>query len=102
MNHQFKPGDLALIVDCKVPALIGRVVELIRSVAPSEVFEADTIRWLNRSGCAAWLVSAEGLIRMDPAGALHRCSSTLIAEHKLMPLRGDFQPERQEFREVKA
>lgn len=102
MSHQFKPGDLALIVDCKVPELIGRAVELVRQVDAGGSFETEKNIWINLAGVPAWLVSGDGLIRMDPVGGLHGCKWTLIAAHKLMPLRGYSQPERQQSQEVPA
>lgn len=102
MSQQFKQGDLALIVDCKVPELIGRTVELVRQVDAGGSFETEKNIWINLSEGPAWLVSGDGLIRMDPAGGMHGCEWTLIADRKLIPLRGNFQPERQKSQEVPA
>ena len=102
MNNQFKPGDLALIVDCKLPELIGSAVELVSQVGPWGDLVTDRYLWINDSSTCAWVVSGDGLIRLDTDGVRRPCQMTIVAEHKLMPLRGDFQPERQQSREVPA
>lgn len=90
MNHNFKPGDLALAL---VGPFMGQAVELIRFVSPGEVVTSlDGKRsyvFAPTLGIGGWHVSVGE-------------ESVILHEKQLMPLRGDFQPERQKASEVPA
>ncbi|WP_312910969.1 hypothetical protein [Stutzerimonas nitrititolerans] len=90
MNNQFKPGDLALALSGH---FMGRAVELIRFVMPGDIVTSiDGKRsyvFRPSSGRPGWHVAVGE-------------DSTIEHERNLMPLRGDFQPERQKSREVEA
>lgn len=88
MGHEFKPGDLALIVGASVPENIGKVVTLIRRDCNAIVHIVETGHVLrNPMKLPAWVVEGD-LVgeRFGPTkvGAIH--------EHRLMPLKGDEQP----------
>jgi len=100
MSHQFKPGDLALIVGARrLTANIGKTCELIELLAPNRVSAwrdpADNRPVSNASGREVWLVVGEGLISsiQDTYGAC------LVLPAHLIPLRGDFAPELQKAQE---
>lgn len=101
MSHQFKPGDLALIVSKNTKETnIGRVVRLIESMGSPKEYEWEGLLYVNTKGCQVWLIEVEG-------AALQTRFSTAakrgpICEYKLMPLRGDFAPEQQKSLEVVA
>lgn len=97
---RFKPGDPALVIDCILPELIGRVVELLQCVPPGERTEHSGRPWINKSDAVGWLVSGQGLLVLTELGRIEKSEVTLIAEHKLMPLRGSFRFERTNAREV--
>lgn len=90
---QFKAGDLALVVASKIPELIGKTVELVSLVPPHSIVEDERNVWHNTSSGNGWLVSGDGLLRLGMSGQTYPSEITLIAEYKLMPLRGDFTPE---------
>lgn len=102
MSHQFKPGDLALVVACKIPELIGKVVELVEMIPAGGTTKTGDREWENKTNDAAWLVTGPGLLCLTVKGNVEPDTFTSIAERKLMPLRGDFQPERQKSQEVPA
>lgn len=98
MGHEFKPGDLALIKQCKTwPEAVGRCVELLEKV-PQGAIAFHNGRPYNNQGSpgTGWLITSEhgfpthsaffGLMtdRLEPVA--------LFAEHCLMPLKGDEQP----------
>ena len=97
---RFKPGDLALVIDCILPELIGKVVELEQCIPPGERAEHSGRPWINSSSSTAWLVSGQGLLVLTERARIERSELTLIAEHKLMPLRGSFRFERANAGEV--
>ncbi|WP_213148987.1 hypothetical protein [Pseudomonas aeruginosa] len=99
---KFKPGDLALIVACKLPELVGRAVELVKLVPAGTQDECGGRPWKNLSDISAWIVTADDLLVLTKSGNVVRDQFTLIAENRLMPLRGDFQPEQQKAKEVEA
>jgi len=94
MSHNFKPGDMALFIGKGFSSLsTGSVVTLEEFVPegtcrhmPENPVES---RYFH-APCDCWLVSNGGLNRY------------ITAASKLMPLRGDFAPERQKSQEVPA
>lgn len=90
MNHNLKPGDLALVTGGSF--LLGSEVELIKWVMPGQV-------WIVFNG-------EERFLSPDsPSGGWHvrnGQATGLKARSHLMPLRGDFTLERQKAREVPA
>lgn len=103
---QFKVGDLALVVRCKqVPENIGRVVELVQYLTPGDLYVAPSNGETRYSQGYGWLVvgnvkgmglnHGDGMVFFEEGHALFR-------ETSLMPLRGDFAPEREKSSEVPA
>lgn len=80
MIHQFKPGDLALIVGCRTMA--------------------------NFNGCCAEIIEYKGACNLLGTGLQDwyaiRCGNFEGAARSgvLMPLRGDFEPEQQKAKEA--
>jgi len=88
MSHNFKPGDLALVIS---GGFLGETAELLRFVLPGEEVVSPS------SGKIYVFRPAAGV-----GGWLCRFRSEWAIKHEknLMPLRGDFAPERQKSREV--
>lgn len=97
MGREFKPGDLALIKQCKTwPEAVGRCVELLEKVPQGVMAIYEGRKYENCSSGDGWIVSSElgfptnsaifGLMpnRIQPVA--------LFSEHLLMPLKGDEQP----------
>ncbi|WP_339069649.1 NfeD family protein [Pseudomonas idahonensis] len=104
MSHQFKPGDLALIIGAITEAgrdLIGRTVELVHKAPGGEHIRFDGRHWLAK-GKDSWIVKGDGLITVFGDGRVAPSDVCLCAEENLMPLRGDFSPEQQKAKEVVA
>ncbi|MFG3451187.1 hypothetical protein [Stutzerimonas stutzeri] len=90
MSNQFKPGDLALTLVEGVDWPAATTVTLI-SFLPcgGRAVEPNGFNWIAEYD--QWVVMREG----DPVADCFKPA-------QLMPLRGDFQPERQQSREVAA
>lgn len=103
MTHQFKSGDLAVIVGSSkgISPNIGMAVELVQKRATNEAFGlADGRRFLNR-GPESWVVQASGLsANLHAGGWLDVGGVALVEERHLIPLRGDFAPEQQKSKEA--
>ncbi|UXH41606.1 hypothetical protein [Pseudomonas promysalinigenes] len=103
MSHQFKPGDLALIIGSSkgTSPNIGMLVELIQKVEPDGAVDLpDGRRTFNR-GPLCWVVRADGAVAQMSNGDLKDIGGlTLCQEKYLMPLRGDFTPEQQKAKEA--
>lgn len=99
---QFKAGDMALIVACLLPELIGKTVELVTQISPGDELVVDGRNWINLNDTAGWVVAGRDLLVMTEFGHIEKSDVTFIAEHKLMPLRGDLRPEKQKSRELEA
>ncbi|WP_296277826.1 hypothetical protein [Pseudomonas sp. UBA7530] len=87
---QFKSGDMALVVGGKV--LLGCEVEIIKWVQPGQVYAV--VRGVTY-----------GLDPASPGGGWHVRNGTTTGikeERHLMPLRGNFAPEREKSSEVPA
>lgn len=98
---KFKAGDLALVIGNRN---LGRCVELIaRYVGPCRV-EVKGNRWVVvPDGVPAWLVAAEAMEgELTKSGRVVETDEAVVSEVKLVPLRGDFQPEQQKAKEVEA
>lgn len=99
MSHQFKPGDLALVIASprKDNPNLGRCVELLCLVMPGETVPMPSGRGLqNFSNRPAWMCFAPGLM----LGDLDVGGIDLILPERLAPLGGDFTPEQQKAKEA--
>lgn len=100
MSHQFKPGDLALIVGAFTRAEnIGKQCELLELLGPEQVSEwrdpSDGCQVQNGSTEPGWLVIGDGIVSYNGEDGF------VIADPRhLMPLRGDFTPEQQKTKEL--
>lgn len=102
MNHQFKPGDLALIVGAHYRVQnIGKVCELVEHLSPEQVSRwvdpSDGCRVQNAHESSGWLVVGEGII-----SALGDMGWVLADQQHLMPLRDDFAPAAQKAKAVSS
>lgn len=90
MNHNFKPGDLALALGGPFQ---GEAVELVCFLQPGdEVLSTSGVvigRFNPVSKMPGWHVAKDG-------------EGCVMPERQLMPLRGDKSPERQKSQEVPA
>lgn len=93
MNHQFKPGDLAMIVGAfNVTSNIGMSCELVERLEPEQISTwvdpNDGSRIQNATGQPGWLVVGDGLTSYNgDAGWV------LAGERHLMPIPGDENPD---------
>lgn len=92
MSHQFKPGDLALIVGHRYKATnVGKsgvlqcVVVPGEAVLPPKTFHGARI--FNQGDRPLWLIVGDSLL--SSAGVQ---GYALVHESNLMPLKGDEQP----------
>lgn len=92
--NQFKPGDLALIIDSSEPEDIGRVCEVV-GVLINDKTEHLFMGELH-DGDADGIWSAFVDLGASSGGIW------LFGQYQLMPLKKDFQPEQQKSQEVSA
>lgn len=101
---QFKPGDLALIIRATHAENIGKVVELVRFDSSQKIaIPEDTPRSFapNPDRIACWVVRGSFVAHSTLRGEIN-CTVGASPQSWLMPLQGDFQPEKQKSREVSA
>lgn len=97
--HNFKVGDLALVIKARIPENLGKVVEVVRISCDYSIGLPDGKHWVpNESGSEFCVVTGELL--MD-SGVLGRVSLGFGAFRsvQLMPLRGNFKPEEDDLAE---
>ncbi|VVQ29743.1 hypothetical protein PS943_01472 [Pseudomonas fluorescens] len=103
MSHQFKPGDLAIIVKEDHPENVGRVVELQFFVADGQRYKnPDGNYAVNASGVDVWIVTGDSIYHRSEGTDWHVAGWTQKADFNLMPLRGDFAPEQQKAKEAES
>ncbi|MCO5364788.1 hypothetical protein V2K50_11300 [Pseudomonas alliivorans] len=103
MNHQFKPGDLALVVGSSegVSPNIGMAVELVEHLITNDEFNLPDGRRLVNRGPACWVITAAGLLACRHHGGwIDVGGIALVMQQYLIPLRGDFAPEQQKAKEA--
>lgn len=86
---KFKSGDLAVTLIDLPPLMAGSIVELVEHIAPGDVV-------LTPQGPR--VATGDGWICAHALAPLNAAYGV----NALMPLRGDFQPERQKSQEVPA
>ncbi|POF89656.1 hypothetical protein [Pseudomonas putida] len=103
MNHQFKPGDLALIINSAAQQNIGKTVRLVEFIAANgDSFMHEGVRFTPRQ-VATWIVETLDGSKTLVGGYIQRnimVSSGPCRQEWLMPLRGDFAPEQQKAKEA--
>lgn len=91
MSHQFKPGDLALVINCGQEERIGTTVEVL------EVLLDDQKEY------QAYGFTHEGHGDGSPSAFVDFGGTGdvwFFSQKNLMPLRGDFAPEQQKAKEA--
>jgi len=102
MSHQFKPGDLALIVRCAIPSEVGKSVEIAYEIPPGGDFiEYAGRRWVNHLNERVWIATADLLLVLNHTKQRYEISDHAAYKARdLMPLRGGFAPEQQKAKEA--
>ena len=101
MRHNFKPGDLALLVQAHYEENIGKTVELVRFSCERWIpYGTDNYTANNQKLAACWVINGEILTDQDFEGEGVTVKQAVALECHLMPLRGNFQPEQQKAKEA--
>ena len=103
MNHQFKPGDLAILVQATREDNIGKTVELVRFSDDRWIEYGDDGRTAdNWRLLRCWVINGEITTDQDFEGENITLSQAVAMECHLMPLRGGFFPEQQKAKETET
>ncbi|MGO0684105.1 hypothetical protein [Pseudomonas fulva] len=98
MRHQFKPGDLALVIRHENA---GRTVTLVQQYLGPTIYRNEHGYQVIPPGVVAWEIEADSLITTRTSSGREVLVGKLaIGEKCLMPLRGDFAPEQQKAKEA--
>lgn len=98
---KFKPGDLALVIKANHEENLGKVVTLIRSTSENVIDCGDGSKTVNPNKLICWVIQHEELVTTNELFGFKLKSSTgACPESWLMPVRGDFQPEKEKVKEV--
>lgn len=89
MSHQFKAGDLAMVIESGDPADIGKSVEIVCVLIDDKdlhFFRGQAFQgWADHAPCAFIIMDGE---------------IWMWQQKNLMPLRGDFEPDREKAQEL--
>jgi hypothetical protein len=102
MSHQFKPGDLAVIVGTvRDHETLGRTVELLEYLGDDDAIEVPTGGWVNNveRNRMWWVCLVDGAYTNSLG---HTKSEGPCREQFLLPLRGDFVPAEEKSQAVSA
>ena len=102
MSHQFKPGDLAVIVRCAIQSEIGKSVEIVREIPPGgTIVGLAGKRWVNPKAVPLLIVRGDLLFVRNYTKQRYEVSDhAAYKASDLMPLKGDFEPEQQKAKEA--
>ncbi|AVQ10298.1 putative ATPase [Myoviridae environmental samples] len=93
MQHQFKAGDLALIVGANLlEQNIGRQCELVQLVIDGEIYDAPDGKRYQHGDVTCWVVTGEGICSWYEDGGIHQSDWGVCEPRHLMPLKGDQSP----------
>lgn len=100
MSHQFKPGDLVVIVGANsLTQNIGKQCELREFVVSGDRFIAPNGVAYEHEDAPCWTLAGEGLVAIID-GELVNLGFGIHEPRHLMPLRGHFTPEQQKSKEL--
>ena len=103
MNHQFEPGEPAMIVGANLLSMnIGKSCELVQLVFLDEIYIAPNGLKYQHGDVPCWVVLGDGVCSWHEDGSIHQGDWGLCEPRHLMPLRGDFAPEQTRSSEVPA
>ncbi|TJZ75618.1 hypothetical protein [Chitiniphilus eburneus] len=90
MAHQFKPGDMARVIDARViHENIGKIVELVQLLSPGEEFrDPHGVLNIYTGDEPAWLVVAPEITGVTDSGRRSAGFGMALPQY-LMPLGGD-------------
>lgn len=102
MKHEFKPGDLAMILAAPgAEHLVGKVVELKVAVGPGRKEIHFGSLWGNPLSEPSWIVDGQGLVSRTVRSLTgevvcigrRQDGLSFVRASRLMPLRGDETPD---------
>lgn len=98
MSKHFFPGAVALIANRSCQANLGRMVRLIESLGCPSEYTWEGLEFINPQRWQVWVIEVCG---DEPLHTFYggRASYGPIFEFRLIPLDGDFAPERQQSRQ---
>jgi hypothetical protein len=100
MSHNFKPGDVAVIVGANsLTQNIGKQCELLRLIVSGDMYIAPNGAVYQHDDVPCWVVVGEGLFWIADGDPVLGDFGVHEPRH-LMPLRGDFTPEQQKAKEA--
>ncbi|QLJ16257.1 hypothetical protein H0H12_10170 [Pseudomonas putida] len=100
MSHQFKSGDLVVIVGANsLTQNIGKHGELREYVEPGDTYLAPNGCMYRQDDVPCWTIRGDGLAAVIDGEAVYFDFGIHEPRH-LMPLRGDFAPEQQKAKEA--
>lgn len=100
MNHQFKRGDLAIIVGANsLTQNIGKQCELREFVVSGDCYVAPNGAVYRHDDVPCWTLVGDDLVAAVEGEAVQLGFGVHEPKH-LMPLLGDFAPERQKAKEA--
>lgn len=103
MQHQFKSGDLALIVGSTsgISPNIGKCITLISRIATGGDHLSPSGKRVVNRGPDCWIVEAPGLVAgLKAGGYMDVGGIALVLDKHLMPLRDDHAPQSENQKEL--
>lgn len=93
--HNFKPGDLALLISAKCPQNIGKVVTVVEDLGVIERLEWDGVQYACPQPTHVVIVESETDLHTHAVAQIFGAKPLMrrgpVPHWRLMPLRGDEQ-----------
>lgn len=81
---ELQPGMLAMVVGCRSnPANIGKVVELVRFMAPNDMHDGRRFA----GPVSAWKIKGDGLVFLNLQGSTYESDCSYAESRHLMPVK---------------
>lgn len=101
MQHQFKPGDLALIVGAnELLENIGKQCELVQLVVRGERYTAPDGKLYEHDDMDCWVVICPGILSWFEDGEIIKSFWGLCEPRHLIPLHDDRAPQLEKQKEL--
>ena len=100
-----KPGDRAIVVRARhTPEMLGRIVTVVRSPVPGELFKTDrgSMQWAGYSA-QAWAIKSDRLMPWNSdQGTLHFATERVFCDDGLRPINpGDLVEDEDQINKLK-
>lgn len=103
---KFNPGDICILISAKCEQNVGKVVTVVEDLGVIEEIEWEGVNYKAPKPMHVVIIECDSMLRTSISAQISGAKPNLhrgpVPSWRLMPLRGDFAPERQKSQEFPA